>query len=74
MLRIIIKDNNRTIYNVQATRTNLLTDTENLGDYDVVETIRGIRYNETNYPRKLGALELTCKLLEKLLEKEKRLK
>ena len=73
LLRIIIKINNRTIYNVQATRTNFL-DSDDIGDYDVVETIRGLKFNEKKYPRKNGALELAWKLLGKLLEQEKRLK
>jgi hypothetical protein len=73
LLRIIIKINNRTIYNVQATRTNFLDD-DDVGDYDVVETVRGLKFNENNYPRERGALELAWNLLGKLMDKEKRLK
>lgn len=70
MIRIIIKVDNRTIYNIQATRTNLYADTEDIGEYDVEETVSGFRFKLKNFKRGLGALVLTKLLVEKIIKKE----
>ena len=73
LLRIIIKINNRMIYNVQAVRRVAKEDT-GISDYNVGETIRGIQFVFKNHNRENGALELAYKLLGTLLDKETRMK
>lgn len=73
LLRIIIKINNRTIYNVQATRRVAKVD-NGISDYNVGETIRGITFVSGKHTRADGALVLVCKLLKVLIDKEERYK
>ena len=73
LLRIIIKVNNRTIYNVQAVRRVSVKDT-GISKYDVGETVRGITFVSDEHTRTDGALVLVRKLLKVLIAKEERYK
>lgn len=75
MLRLTIKINHRTIYNVEAVRTGSKTVSRNgvlvaINNYDVVETVNQFRFKHKNHIQQDGALVLSEALLAKVIEKE----
>lgn len=68
MLRIIIKINNRTIYNFQVLNISAL---HPKSDYDVAETISTRKFTIRNFIRDRGALELTMEVINEFLRRTK---
>jgi hypothetical protein len=79
MLRLVIKINSRTIYNIEAVRTKSKTTPRDeievlVADYDVTETVNQFRFRHRDHIVQDGALVLGQALLEKVVEKEAKLK
>lgn len=79
MLRLTIKINHRTIYNIEAVRTGSKTISKNgvlvaKNEYDVVETVNQFRFKHKGHIQQDGALVLGEALLAKVIEKEARRK
>ena len=79
MLRLTIKINNRTIYNIEAVRTNSKVTPKHgvevlVADYDVTETVNQFRFRHKNHIVQDGALVLGQTLLAKVVEREVELK
>lgn len=75
MLRLTIKINHRTIYNIEAVRTSSKTISRGSllvakNDYDVVETVNQFRFKHKGHIQQDGALVLSEALLAKVIEKE----
>ncbi len=75
MLRLTIKVNHRTIYNIEAVRTGSKTVSRDgvlvaKNDYDVTETVNQFRFKHKNHIQQDGALVLSEALLAKVIEKE----
>lgn len=75
MLRLTIKINQRTIYNIEAVRTSSKTITQNgvlvaRNEYDVIETVNQFRFKHKGHIQQDGALVLSEALLAKVIEKE----
>lgn len=75
MLRLTIKINQRTIYNIEAVRTSSKTTSKNgilvaKNEYDVVETVNQFRFKHKGHIQQDGALVLGEALLAKVIEKE----
>ena len=75
MLRLTIKVNHRTIYNIEAVRTGSKTVSRDgvlvaISEYDVTETVNQFRFKHKNHVQQDGALVLSEALLAKVIEKE----
>jgi len=75
MLRLTIKINHRTIYNIQAVRTSSKTISKNeilvaKNEYDVTETVNQFRFRHKGHIQQDGALVLAEALLVKVMELE----
>ncbi len=78
MLKLTIKINGRTIYNIEAVRTGQKSRPRDgiivlVADYDVVETVNQFRFRYKNHIVQDGALVLGQALLERVDEKEVKL-
>ena len=79
MLRLTIKINHRTIYNIEAVRTDSKTVPRNgvlvaKSDYDVTETVSQFRFKHKGHIQQDGALVLSEALLARVIKKEAKLK
>jgi len=79
MLRLTIKINSRTIYNIEAVRTDTKATPRDgiiigIAEYDVTETVNQFRFRHRGHVEQDGALVLGQALLEKVVEKEVKLK
>lgn len=75
MLRLTIKTDHMTIYNIEAVRTGSKTVSRNgvlvaISEYDVTETVNQFRFKHKNHVQQDGALVLGEALLAKVIEKE----
>jgi hypothetical protein len=78
MLKLTIKVNSRTIYNIEAVRTASRSVPRDgvvvlVGDYDVTETVNQFRFRHKNHVIQNGALVLGGALLAKVIDKEVKL-
>lgn len=75
MLRLTIKINHRTIYNIEAVRTSSKSIKRKgvlvaKNEYDVIETVNQFRFKHKGHIQQDGALVLGEALLAKVIEKE----
>ncbi len=75
MLRLTIKINNRTIYNIEAVRTGTKAAPRDgivigIAEYDVTETVNQFRFRHRNHVEQDGALVLGQALLARVIERE----
>lgn len=78
MLKLTIKINGRTIYNIEAVRTGSKTVPRDgiiigIVEYDVTETVNQFRFRHKGHVEQDGALVLGEALLAKVIEKEVKL-
>ena len=78
MLKLTIKINGRTIYNIEAVRTGQKTTPKHgvmllVADYDVVETVNQFRFKHKGHIVQDGALVLGNALIQEVAAKEVKL-